>query len=87
MSTVQARRISSLLQRIESKTLNLYDKTFPKDPAPESLWDKLAHLEERLQVVLDKKSPTSMDLKMAEMAYTRGIKRILRGQQAGTADS
>ena len=80
MSTVQARRTSSLLARIESKTLDLYDKTFPGDPAPESFWDDLAHLEQRLQVTLDKERPSSMDLKMAEMAFTRGFKRICKCQ-------
>jgi len=73
------------LQRIESKTLDLYDKTFPGDPAPESFWDKLTHLEQRLLKTTSKK-PSSMSLKMAEMAYTQGLKRICRGQQARTPD-
>lgn len=86
MSTVQARRISSLLARTDRKACDLYDNTFPDNPAPNQFWEKLAHLEQRLQVTLDKEHPSSMDLKMAEMAYTRGLKRICREQQARTPD-
>jgi hypothetical protein len=69
------------LIRVQTKTLDLYEKAFPDKPASETFWVALARLEKRLMESLDKKRLTIMDLKMAEMDYTRGIKRIGGGKQ------
>lgn len=78
MATVREKRIDSLLARAHKKTLDVYDKAFPDKPAPEPFWEALARLELRL---LETKGGAA-ELKAAEMAYHRGLKRVCRDQQA-----
>jgi len=55
--------------------LDAYDKAFPGEPASDRFWQGLTHLEKRLLAVTSKKA-SAMELKAAEMAYNRGLKRI-----------
>ncbi len=78
VSTVHERRTSSLLIRVHKQTLDVYEREFPGEPATMKFWMDLEHLEKRLLAVTRKKA-SAVELKAAEMAYNRGLKRICHG--------
>jgi hypothetical protein len=62
---------------VHKRTLDAYDRAKITDL--EKFWVDLARLETRLLAVTSKKT-SSMELKAAEMAYNRGLKRICHDQ-------